>query len=381
MATNNSNIDILIKRRPPTNPQLSGAPGMDVLKNGELAMNENDTTLYYGFSTTQGVSAAAIAGPGYISKVLSTGGTGLNIQGSSVTTTTLTSDITLGGYEAGEKIDAGTTLADFITGLLYKEYFPGKEDPSASLGGLPSSPEYGSKSDITVTGSFNDGRILGAYDGSVWVQGAEQSGAYAGEITGYEFSNDNGATYESTGMTSSKSYTDVVHTSVQNYKVKVSYAEGPMPKTSKGNDSTDATKGAIKLTAGNVIASGSVVPKKAIFYKTSNDVIDFDTSAHIRDLSKIAGKPINSETADFTLTLQFQVGNNYAVFAYPASYGVLPAGSIKTEKGDDITGSFVAKPNVQVTNAGNSDAVEYRVYSYAGAEPMLNANKWTVVIP
>jgi len=362
MATNNSNIDILIKRRPPTNPELSGAPGMDVLKNGELAMNENDTTLYYGFSTTQGVSAAAIAGPGYISKVLSTGGTGLNIQGSSVTTTTLTSDITLGGYAAGEEIAAGTTLADFITGLLYKEYNPDiSNGPSSSFtatvpGGVV---EVGATATVSLNTTFNQGQILGSTSGT-WNASTVQN-PRAGAATGYKLDKGTGEYVEDSDGDDTVSI-DFGSAAVT-FRSKVSYEEGPQPLTSKGNPYSSplaAATDALEKTA-------TVTPQRKYFYKVSSTPIASADSSDIRSMTGSFNKPAS---------LPFAIGDLYAVLALPPGHSLTAAIG---DGGFSVFGNYQSK-TVSVDGAtSGQDSANYTVYTFqTNEQPKAISHVYTI---
>lgn len=424
MATNNSNFDILIKRRLDAAGANPGAPGS--IKSGELAMNEvgstkstvissgDAETLYYGVSTASGtISAVPIGGRGaflaldttaqsisgtktfsalkaynssdvetlanedvitkaaLVSKIssFSSGGAGSVTLGSP-----LTSDITVGSIDEGEALPGSTTLYQFVTALLYKEYQPTKSDPSATLSKTNPTVdvEYGSIVTVDLDAGFIRGSIYGTSTNGVWNENAVQ-GNRAGAATKYEFQVGSDA-FVDNGTDDTYTFESQSFDSPKSYRVKVSYGEGDQPLTSKGNNSSTLTK----LAPGtDTSADITITPKAPIFYSRSSSDIAAASDANLRALTKTLAKAIDS-TADYTFNLNFSVGDKYAVVAFPKSWGALA--SVKLSNGQGVTDSFDALSDVELTLATGGTET-YAVYKWTGDGPMLNPNVWTVTLP
>lgn len=355
MATNQSNIDILIKRRLDREGASADAPGTNTLKSGELAMNEVDKTVYYGLSTVSGISAIPIAGAGFLSKTTAnvTGTVTGNIGGGTATTQALTSDILLGGYDAGEIIPQGTTLAQFITGLLYREYQPDITAPSgsfsASAGGTV---EVGETANVTLTYTLNRGLIKGSVEGT-W-DSTHVQGPRSGEATGYKF--DSGSGYGSSQLGNQLVVSDVYFDGAKTYKGKVSFGDGPMPLTSKGNN---ATVGILSAATDAFEGTASIAPQRKSFWTIgSGTVPSYADSAAVRSLA-------NNEFG-LPASLTFGVGMRFVVLAIPNDKKITQV--VDNASKLTITNNFVLKSTVQVSGATpGADQTAYKVYVYENA--------------
>lgn len=352
MATNQSNIDILIKRRLDRQGASADAPGTNALKSGELAMNEVDKTVYYGLSTVSGISAIPIAGAGFLSKTTAnvTGTVTGNIEGGTATTQALTSDILLGGYNAGEEIPAGTTLAQFITGLLYREYQPDITAPSgsfsASAGGTV---EVGETANVTLTYTLNRGVIKGSVQGT-W-DSTHVQGPRSGEATGYKF--DSGSGYGSSQSENQLVVSNVYFNGSKTFKGNVSFGAGPMPLTSKGNN---ATVGILAAATDVFEGIASIDPQRKSFWAIgSGTAPSYANSDAVRGLG-------NSQFG-LPASLPYTSTSNHVVLAIPANKSLSKV--VDNALNYDITGRFELKGTVNVAGAtANQDETSYKVYVY-----------------
>ena len=364
MATNQSNIDILIKRRLDRQGASADAPGTNALKSGELAMNEVDKTVYYGLSTVSGISAIPIAGAGFLSKTTAnvTGTVTGNIEGGTATTQSLTSDILLGGYNAGEEIPAGTTLAQFITGLLYREYNPDLSNgPSSSFtatvpGGVV---EVGATVDVTLNTTFNQGQILGSTSGT-WDASTVQ-GAQAGAATGYKLNKGTGEYVDDSDGDDTVSI--AFGSAAVTFGSKVSYAQGQQPLTSKGNPYSTplaAATDALEKTA-------TVTPQRKYFYKVSSTPIASVNSSDIRSMTGSFNKPAS---------LPFGIGDLYAVLALPPGHSLTAAIG---DGGFSVLGNYQSK-TVSVDGATpGQDSTNYTVYTFqTNEQPKAISHVYTI---
>jgi len=367
MATNQSNIDILIKRRLTDSPSGSASPANNTLKNGELAMNEVDQTLYYGMSTGAGqISAIPIGGAGFLSKTTAnvTGRVTGNLEGGTVTTQALTSDIELGGYTAGETISVGTTLAQFITGLLYKEYNPDITEPSGSLtASAGGTVEVGATANVTLTYNFNRGTIMGDMSGSSWNPNKKQADR-AGAATSYDFDTGGGSYDVVDDPDGSYVANSIAFGSTAiTFRGRVSYGAGPQPVTSKG-----ANYGSAAIAENNVLEkTATITPQRKYFYKVSSTPIASVDSSDIRSMTGSFNKPAS---------LPFAIGDLYAVLALPQGHALTAATG---DGGFSVLGNYQSKTvSVDGANPGQN-AENYTVYTFqTNEQPKAISHVYTI---
>lgn len=142
----------------------------------------------------------------------------------------LTTSKTVGGIPSGKTYPADTGFEDLWRDMLNPVENPSFTNPSAAIsvaGGTLL--ESGSSVEKTFTVDFNRGTISPAYG---------TSGKRAGEATGYSL---NGGTEQQ-----SNTFTKTVNASNKTFQTSVSYAEGPQPKNSAGqNYSTPLPAGSV----------------------------------------------------------------------------------------------------------------------------------------
>lgn len=115
--------------------------------------------------------------------------------GGGETTRNVTSMLTVGNIKPNDVIPTGTNLTTFLEKLLLTIFNPTYTAPTFSLSTAPSATqEVGTITNITLTGTFNRGNVLGALSGSTWNPSLSQ-GQRAGAATKYILNGiDNGVT-------------------------------------------------------------------------------------------------------------------------------------------------------------------------------------------
>lgn len=173
-----------------------------------------------------GVKIAEITVDGEVKSIYAPEGGG----GSSVLTNEMTVTKAVGGVSAGKHYDAGVTLETIIRDMLSPVLYPTLTNPSATLS-VPGTTllEYGTVINKTFTCAFSQGSINPAYG---------TNGKRSGPAETYSL---NGGTPQS-----GNTFTEEVSELNRTFKVNVTYAEGPQPKDSAGNNYSSP------LPAGNV---------------------------------------------------------------------------------------------------------------------------------
>lgn len=215
----------------------------------------------------------------------------------------ITAAIDVGGVEAGDTFTQGTSYDDMWDALLNPTLYPTYTAPSASLT-YSADAYYAVGSTIAAKVGYVD------FDqGSIDIGGTEQA-KRAGAATNYALASSGADTEYSDSSTSSGSFNVSALTRSTKGSITltatVSYAAGPQPKDSKGND------------YGTPLAAGSVTATK-----TMNFILPYRY-----------GKSATSTISDFTglssdvkakgqKTYKFTTNNEYMVMAYDSSYGNL----------------------------------------------------------
>ena len=381
MATNQSNIDILIKRR--LKGGSSDAPGNNTLKNGELAMNEQSNTLYYGMSTAANeISAVPIAGNGFITDFLSKGGgaTSLTIG------TALTSDITVGSITEGDPIPENTTLFSFLTALLIEEKSPVIVEPTKSVtvsvpGG---NVEIGDTVDVTVTYNYNRGAIYGKYVDGKWSTSTSNGfqGYRYGAADSYDFSKDGGSTYDSADSDKNNNVYTFENVKFDqaaiSFSSRVSYASGDSPKTSKGSFWDPVAKAVSQnptgLTAGTNAnpQTASIAPKRKYFWQKGTGAAPaVTTSADVRALAN------NGFSFTSTQTFGGAGEDSYFILAIPSTKTLQSV--VSNTAAGDITTSFT-QTAVSVLGPDGANADTYKVYKFNPSKPYSSSVTLTFTI-
>lgn len=270
------------------------------------------------------------------------------------TTQDITSMLTVGNIKPNDVIPSGTTLTTFIEKLLLTIFNPTYTAPTFSLSTTPSTAqEVGTITNITLTGTFNRGNVLGALSGGVWNAGLSQ-GQRAGSATKYVLNTiDNGLTniltintYQISGDTSFNGY--------------CTYSAGIIALNSNNVPVTEPTLLPSQLPSGTTVTqTTTILGRRNLFYGLNSVVT---SSATIRSLSNSLINPQNGTT--FTITIL--AGSTRVAFAYPATLRDVNSVKYVENSNSEVKGSFDLTL-VNVEGANGFTAISYKCYEYVPA--------------
>ena len=283
---------------------------------------------------------------------------------------------TVGNYEKGDTITAGTSLQDVLSGMLQQELYPTADDkPNASISASGGSGEVGSSYTLpTATLTIDD---VGSYE-----YGDKATGiTFAiGDVTLSQGSNSKsndavmakGSTLKLQATDTATLYTD--SSKSYTFKGTASYPAGKVPVTNLGNPYEAA-----KIPAGSVTISDKTVTFSGYRYAfAGGSTAETLDSAVIRAMSakksSFGSMDSESEALEFTAAK----GATKVFFAYPSTW------SVGTKKpyfemfglawGENT--DIVAKDDVQVADyRGTVDgalqgAVAYKLYCWELDTPL-----------
>lgn len=281
---------------------------------------------------------------------------------------------TIGNYEKGDVIAAGTSLQDVLSGMLQQELYPTANDkPSASISASGGSGEVGSSYTLpTATLTITD---VGSYE-----YGDKETGiTFAiGDVTLRQGSNSKtndaimtkGSTLKLQATDTETLYTDAAKS--YTFTATASYGQSPkIPVTNLGNPYEDA-----RIPAGNV----SIADKTATFsgYRyafaggTTAATLD---SAVVRSMSAKKSSKTSMDSQNKALEFTVAAGATKVFFAYPATWTGTPYfemfGLAWAENTD-----IVKKDNIKVADARGTvndvlqGAVDYKLYCWELDTPL-----------
>ena len=238
---------------------------------------------------------------------------------------------TVGGITSGTTYPKDTGFETIFRDMLNPTENPTLTNPSATLSVAGSTLlESGSSVEKTFTVDFNRGTISPAYG---------TSGKRAGEATGYSL---NGGTEQQ-----SNTFTETVSASNKTFQASVSYAEGPQPKNSAGqNYSTPLPAGSVNS---NTVTFEFV---DAIWSNATNN-------------SVIAKEALISKSAK-TKIFEFspQTVSSPETFDFPISLGTITKIEVLntlSNKWEDCASEFTQSTTTHTDAGGNT--VQYKRYS------------------
>ena len=215
----------------------------------------------------------------------------------------ITAAIDVGGIDAGDNFAVGTSYDDMWDALLNPTLYPTFTAPSASLS-YTADAYYEVGATIaakTGTMTYNAGAIT--------LNGVKQNNR-GGAATNYTLASSGADTEYSESSTSSGTFDVSALTRASKGTITltatVSYAEGPQPKDSKGNNYDNP------LPAGSKTATKTMTFIQPYYYGKSST----STVSDFTGLTK-------SVTAKGQKQFKFTTNNEYMVFAYDSSYGNL----------------------------------------------------------
>ena len=281
---------------------------------------------------------------------------------------------TIGNYEKGDVIAAGTSLQDVLSGMLQQELYPTANDkPSASISVSGGSGEVGSSYTLpTATLTITD---VGSYE-----YGDKETGiTFAiGDVTLNQGSNSKtndaimtkGSTLKLQATDTETLYTDAAKS--YTFTATASYEQSPkIPVTNLGNPYEAA-----RIPAGNV----SIADKTATFsgYRyafaggTTAATLD---SAVVRSMSAKKSSKTSMDSQNEALEFTIAAGATKVFFAYPATWTGTPYfemfGLAWAENTD-----IVKKDNIKVADARGTvndilqGAVDYKLYCWELDTPL-----------
>lgn len=280
---------------------------------------------------------------------------------------------TVGNYEKGDTIAAGTSLQDVLSSMLQQELYPTADDkPSASISVSGGSGEVGSSYTLpTATLTIDD---VGSYE-----YGDKATGiTFAiGDVTLSQGSNSKsndavmakGGTLKLQATDTATLYTD----SPKSYTFKgtASYPAGKVPVTNLGNPYEAA-----KIPAGSVTISDKTATFSGYRYAfaggTTAATLD---SATVRAMAAKKSSKTSMDSQSEALEFTAAQGATKVFFTYPATWTGTPYfemfGLAWAENTD-----IVAKDNIEVADArGTVDgvlqgAVDYKLYCWELDTPL-----------
>ena len=242
----------------------------------------------------------------------------------------LTASKSVGGITSGKTYPADTGFEEMWRDMLNPVENPSFVAPSAALSTTGGTLlESGSSVSKTFTVEFNRGKIQPSYG---------TSGYRSGEATGYAL---NGGTEQQ-----SNTFTETVNASNKTFQASVSYAEGPQPKNSAGqNYSTPLPAGSVNS---NTVTFEFV---DAIWANTAN----------ITTIAKLSLVSKSSKSRE--LSYPSQTVANPEVFDVPASWTINSVMVYNELSGQwsDCSSEFTITNTTHNDAAGNS--VAYKRYT------------------
>lgn len=246
----------------------------------------------------------------------------------------------MGSYQTGQVIDAGTSIYDILQGMLAKSIPYQYKEPSLS----------GTQAEIAEVGEYIPKMVFS------WIQND------AGPLTGWVIRQD--AQEVAKGATPSITYmppkTSMFTDGAKTYQVQVSWNEGPVKDDNLGNPSP-----------GNIKAGSKTYRKvfngyRRLFAGSYPQKKEFLSNEEVRAMgnSWLASEKQPGSSADFS----FQDGTMCVAVAVPKGY-YENTKIIHKSTGLDLTGSFV-KTEIQVTGANGMQPATYYLYLLNSDAPM-----------
>lgn len=215
----------------------------------------------------------------------------------------ITAAIDVGGIDAGDEFTVGTSYDDMWDALLNPTLYPTLTAPSASL-------SYSSDTNYAVGATIAAKTATVGYNaGAITLNGTKQADR-GGAATNYAIATTGADTEYSDSSASSGSFSVTALTRSTKGTIKitatVSYAQGPQPKDSKGNDYSTP------LAAGSVSIDKTINFILPYYYGKSASTTVSDFTGLTSDVKAKGNK-----------TYKFTTNNEHMVFAYDSSYGNL----------------------------------------------------------
>lgn len=157
------------------------------------------------------------------------------------------------------------------------------------------------------------------------------------------------------------------------FKATATYGDAPVKNNNLGQESKENWFAGDTITSSNY----SITGKRNMFYGTGVGAVPTVTSDMVRGLS---GKSLNPAQST-TITINVAIGQQYIVFAYPAT--LRDVNQVEyVEANDKGMASSFTKTTIDVADArgGTNGLKSYKVYTYGMAVPAAAAMTFKVTI-
>lgn len=263
---------------------------------------------------------------------------------------------TVGSLKDGDVLSVGTTLDDLIKKLTQKSV-----PATYTAPGVTCKVATGS----TVAGNYEVGTEITTSIQGVFTQND------AGALTSIEILKGGTSVLSQSTSPITSDQTFVLGDETVSFTAKATYAAGAVKNDNLGNPSPE---GAIE--AGTKTSSAvNFVGKRNAFYGTGVGSIPEVTSAMVRGLT---GKKLAPAQGN-VLTINVAVGQQYIVFAYPAT--LRDVNQVKyVETNDTGMAANFDKTLISVEGANGATGADYKVYTYGMATPAAAPMTFEVTI-
>lgn len=290
----------------------------------------------------------------------------LNEENSDTLSQNYTSLVSTGAIEVGDSLPQGMDFETFIKKLILKTFYPTFTNPTStlSLGGVGSSTESGTVTDISLSLAFNKGSINGLMIGGIWNAGAFQD-YRSGDALNYVIDGEN-LLLVNTKSILNHQFID----GANSWDGIVNFSEGPQPF-----DSLDNIYQA-PYAPNSLTKTKTVMGYRNLFYGTDAvNNIPYTDGDVIRQLPLDILNPVNGQT----FTINIPVGAKMVVFAYPDT--LRDVTTIKYVEGlnAEVKGIF-EQTSVFVAGANGYAPIIYKVYTYVPLEAFGSTATYNVTI-
>lgn len=266
-------------------------------------------------------------------------------------------DQTIGKYKPGDVIPQGTSLEEILKNMFTKVIDVVYKKPSIKISPTIIRVESGTymKHNFKIQYDAGDG---GAVESMLFLKGLNNS--FGDPIFFSKHPVKEWTTPEPIMITDS----DLLQ-----YKAVVKYGDGEARTNNIGELQEEG-----KIKAGTVEDVCQLIGERFVWYQSSNQILDFDTSSKVRGISnKILGAKKDSE-----FMIEVARGDNQVVIAYPKIYG--PITSIKSRvAGVELKEDFATSITL-VEGANSYRSIDYYIYIYNPVSPFVTNDIFEVTI-
>lgn len=253
----------------------------------------------------------------------------------------------VGGLETGDTIPEGTTLDQLIQMLTQKSVPATYTQPAVtcrvSAGQAATSYEVGTNITTTLQGTFTQNDA-----GALTTLAVYKTGVAEPLISG------------STSPQTTDEQTFQIPDGTVTFYATASYAAGAIKNDNLGQPSPDGQIQAGSKQSANVTFTG----KRNLFYGTGVGAVPEVTSEAVRALTNKQLGPSNGTTFNINIA----VGQQYVVFAYPATLRDVSQ-VMYVETNDTGMAASFTKSTISVQGANGATGADYKVYTYGMATP------------